>query len=390
MCCVKAFNLTKEAAIFNFLNLINKVTIWLCAMMTLLLSCYKKKGSYTIKAHPKQCLFALFGGVLAVSSLSLSANTQVLTQKTGEVRNKRQVLDSKVPKHNPKESSKENSHQKLHSVLVSIKPLQLMALALVKDTPIIIERLLPPEVSAHHYSLKPSDRQALQQAQRIIWVGPQFETFLVKVMAASKDKHLALLPGSFENTLNHHDHDHDHDRDPHIWLGSHALKKSLVEMQKFLAAAFPSYQVLFKRNLATMLVALNQQIDESHQVFNQVKDPSKRLGFVAFHPAYDLWVHDFGLNQLAVMNVHPGQSPGAKHLAKLHRLIKDKRVTCVLIEPQFDSSRVRALVRDQAVPIMEIDPLAGDIAIHSNGLLQYYQQLTQVFSKCLQGHGDKH
>ena len=40
------------------------------------------------------------------------------------------------------------------------------------------EQLLPAGVSAHHYSLKPSERIRLQQAELVIWVGPNHETFL--------------------------------------------------------------------------------------------------------------------------------------------------------------------------------------------------------------------
>ena len=65
----------------------------------------------------------------------------------------------------------------LVSIVTTIKPLTLIASAVTEgvEQP---EQLLPAGVSAHHYSLKPSERIRLQQAELVIWVGPNHETFL--------------------------------------------------------------------------------------------------------------------------------------------------------------------------------------------------------------------
>ena len=62
-------------------------------------------------------------------------------------------------------------------VLNTIKPLQQIASAILHDidTPAL---LMDPGASPHSYALRPSDRSALAEAERIYWVGPELELFL--------------------------------------------------------------------------------------------------------------------------------------------------------------------------------------------------------------------
>jgi len=94
--------------------------------------------------------------------------------------------------------------------------------------------LIPGGASPHTYSLKPSDAQALSEAELVVWVGPQIETFLVEDLdtLAPKAKHLAMTgvdgitlleirEGGIWDAHAHdhgdgHDHDaHDHKEDDH-------------------------------------------------------------------------------------------------------------------------------------------------------------------------------
>src|SRR5690606_6023265 len=72
-------------------------------------------------------------------------------------------------------------------VLVTIKPLQLIATAIAGDQ-LVINRLLEPAASPHQYQLKPSEARKLIEADAIIWVGPQLETFLGQVIRNNRSK----------------------------------------------------------------------------------------------------------------------------------------------------------------------------------------------------------
>lgn len=87
--------------------------------------------------------------------------------------------------------------------------------------------LIPGGASPHTYSLKPSDAQALSEAELVVWVGPQIETFLVEDLdtLAPKAKHLAMTGVDGITLLeireggiwdaHAHDHGDGHDHDAH-------------------------------------------------------------------------------------------------------------------------------------------------------------------------------
>jgi len=79
--------------------------------------------------------------------------------------------------------------------------------------------LLPRGASPHHHQLRPSDANALQQAQLLVWIGPELTPWLDKAAGTmgGDRAQLRLLtqPGSHvqgyaEAGGDDHDHDHDH------------------------------------------------------------------------------------------------------------------------------------------------------------------------------------
>src|SRR5690606_39508466 len=51
-----------------------------------------------------------------------------------------------------------------------------------------VELLLNPGVSPHIYQLKPSDMAKMSRADAVVWIGPDMETFLGKVVMSIKPK----------------------------------------------------------------------------------------------------------------------------------------------------------------------------------------------------------
>ncbi|HBM48647.1 MAG TPA: ABC transporter substrate-binding protein, partial [Marinobacter sp.] len=67
------------------------------------------------------------------------------------------------------------------NVVTSIKPLELLVKAVAGDS-VQVSTLVPPGSSPHNYTMKPSQRRALEQADAIFWVGPEMETFLSRLL----------------------------------------------------------------------------------------------------------------------------------------------------------------------------------------------------------------
>ncbi|MDO8332031.1 MAG: zinc ABC transporter substrate-binding protein [Fluviicoccus sp.] len=216
-------------------------------------------------------------------------------------------------------------------IVTTIKPLTLIAAEVTAG----IERpvqLLPDGLSAHDYSLRPSDRQLLQKADLVIWVGPMHERFLsgllngkprvLNVSGLPDLKRLPLrrledstaLPGSL---------------DTHVWLDpdnaiiiAKAMADTLGRQQPALAARYQANAARFATHLKQQWAPLRQRV---------VALP--RRDYAAYHDAYQYLEKSLGLGFAGSLSTSPESRPGAKHLWVMKQRIKERGITCLVREP---------------------------------------------------------
>ena len=111
-------------------------------------------------------------------------------------------------------------------VLTTIKPLGFIAAA-ITDGVSEPGVLLPTGGVAHDFSLRPSDMRSINEADLVVWVGPELEGFMAKPLA--RHPHVLTLtqvPGmplynyATQGNDDHHHDDKDHDHAAHDH-GSH-------------------------------------------------------------------------------------------------------------------------------------------------------------------------
>ncbi len=123
------------------------------------------------------------------------------------------------------------------------------------------ELIVPPSASPHDFALRPSDAQLLEEADLVIWFGPELSPGVTRAIEAlSEAEILTLLDvaqtqvlGFRENAIfEEHDHDHEHDdehdhddecdhdgRDPHAWLDPENVVIWLPEIARVVGRANP-------------------------------------------------------------------------------------------------------------------------------------------------------
>ncbi len=110
------------------------------------------------------------------------------------------------------------------SVVASILPVQSLVAGLV-DGIHRVDVLLPASASPHGYAMRPSEARLLQNADLVVWVGPDLETFLERplsepragreVISLMDDLHLHLLSSREGGVWEEHLHDHGHGHNDH-------------------------------------------------------------------------------------------------------------------------------------------------------------------------------
>lgn len=282
------------------------------------------------------------------------------------------------------------------NVVTSIKPLQLITQAVMGDLG-QASVLIPPGASPHHYALKPSDRRALAKAELVVWIGPDLELFLEKVLENSKAEVLTLLPedehagetaeehaAHVEESEGDDHHGHNHGGvDPHLWLSPMEALRAAEQVSAKLAARYPEHKEQLARNLSEFSAEL---VRTDRQLQADLK-PLQNKGFFVFHDAYDRFMDRYQLNMLGAFTVDPGRPVGTRHLSDIRaQLVADKAV-CVFGEPQFKAAVVKSITEDLPVGYGELDPLALGVEVSTKGYTQYLRQLGDQVRSCLAGKG---
>lgn len=285
----------------------------------------------------------------------------------------------------------ETSENRPVLVVASIQPLALLVRELLQQveqpvdgTLAQVETLLPATVSPHHYALRISDRQRLERADLVVWIGPELERFLTKTLSGYDDRQLALaeLPQMHWPTLHVSPEseigEYHHFLDPHLWLNPDngiRIIEALVERLQLLQ---PSMAEVYQR-AGERLIGRLQQLDIT---LAQLLRPVKDRGFAVYHQGYDHWVAHFGLNQMASVTLLPEQKPGARHLYQLRQQLQGQGY-CLFVEVNGANRAAEALARDAGLAVKELDPLGVGESVHSyTGLLE---QMAEGMLQCLSG-----
>lgn len=286
-------------------------------------------------------------------------------------------------------------------IVASIKPVGFIASA-IADGVTPVEVLLPDGASEHDYALRPSDVKHLQNADLVVWVGPEMEAFMTKSAASLPEKkNLEIVQISGVKPLllrggeddDHHDHDdaeHDHDEahhhhhgefNMHLWMSPEIAKKTAVAIHGKLLELMPQDKAKLDANLQHFEAEL---ADTDKRIISQLA-PVKDKGYFVFHDAYTYFEKHYGLSPTGHFTVNPEIQPGAQRLHQIRTQLVEKKAVCVFAEPQFRPAVIDAVARGTQVRKGTLDPLGTDISLGKDSYVKFLSQLSSQYETCLKG-----
>ena len=287
------------------------------------------------------------------------------------------------------------------AVVASLKPVGFIASA-IADGVTETEVLLPDGASEHDYSLRPSDAKRLQNADLVVWIGPEMEAFMDKStqsIASNKKVTIAelasvkpLLMKGADDDGGEHDHahassekgdgDHHHgEYNMHLWLSPEIARLSAVAIHDKLVELMPQSRAKLDANLKDFEAQLAAT---DKQVGNELA-PLKGKGYFVFHDAYGYYEKHYGLTPLGHFTVNPEIQPGAQRLHEIRTQLVEQKATCVFAEPQFRPAVVEAVARGTSVRMGTLDPLGTNIQLSKASYSQFLSQLANQYASCLKG-----
>ena len=310
-------------------------------------------------------------------------------------------------------------------VVTTIKPLHSLISRIMEsrgEPQLIIEGTNNP----HTFVFKPSHAEMLEEADIVFWIGEDLEAFMEKPLdsLAKNAKKIAFMESDSieklrfreENIFDDHDghedeheghddhddhdghKDDDHDDhddhdghedeheghddhnhgefDAHIWLDPENAKEMVKIIRDELIKIDPEGQRQYSVNTAGATLELDNLIN------NVEKELSKDISYVVFHDAYQYFETRFGVTSAGALTLNPDVLPGAKQIADIQDLIRDKGIKCIFSEPQYNPKIIETLGNDMNISTGVMDPLGAFIDAGPTMYVELINGITNSIKEC--------
>lgn len=281
-------------------------------------------------------------------------------------------------------------------VLVSLLPVHSLVAAVMQGvgTP---ELLLSGGASPHSFSLRPSQVRSLQQADLLVWVGPELETFLSRSLLGQP------LPGRLLTLVDRADlewlptrtaglqdqgdgHEeaggdrHQHaGLDSHFWLSPRRAMILVEIVSRELGQIDPRNAGRYRKNSQK----LRKEMSTLQRDVQARLAAARDLPYVVFHDAYRYFEEEFRVSPTAIVSINPERPPGARRISEIRDEIIKSRIRCVFSEPQFEPRLVKVLTEGTSARSGVLDPLGAELSPGPNAYRQLLERLGDNFAGCL-------
>ena len=277
-------------------------------------------------------------------------------------------------------------------VVASIGPVHALAAAVMGDLGKPLQ-MVRGYGSPHAYQMRPSDAASLHNADLVLWIGPELETFLQRPLEGRRDdtrvvqlstlEGLRLLPNRGGGPRHGDDQSHAQDGhrsfDAHIWLNPFNAKVMAAAIATELGALDARNATIYRSNADR----LAQGIDAMEIRIASRLSPVRTTPFVTFHDAFQYFETYFGLNAVGSVALSPDRLASARRIKSLREKIAQAGVRCVFREPQFESALLEILIEDSDARAYVLDPLGTAVEAGPGAYFEMMNANTDALVACL-------
>lgn len=273
------------------------------------------------------------------------------------------------------------------------------------------ELLIQPEASPHNYSLRPSEAEALDEAQVVFWISGELTPWLENSLenlagSATRVEMLELAEtvkygfregATFEVHAHgehgaeggHDEHDEDYqaghdghhhgEHDPHAWLDPMNAKIWSAEIAQVLSEVDSANAGVYKNNAKDFAESMDNLIASLQERADRIEG----IRFIVFHDAYQYFERRFGLLAAGAISVSDAADPSPARIREIQSMVTELGVTCAFTEPQYDPGLVKTVFEGSEVKTVGVmDPLGADIQIGGGQYSRLLEGLMSSLEKC--------
>jgi len=270
------------------------------------------------------------------------------------------------------------------SLVVSIKPLQLLAEAVVGGHG-KVRTLVAPTDSPHHYTMTPSDRLALESADLIVYIGEELETELHSVLTNldSGRPVIRLLDGPGIQVrplagIGAQKDEKSVGRDPHIWLDNrNGLAIAAIirdELVRIDSDARQAYADNYERLAAGLAAGETRWRAELESV--------PELPYAVYHDAIGYFESRFNRRHSLVLVHDPEIPPGIRHILDTRQAIEQRQPACLFTDLTARQNTIDTVLAGHDLRQVRLDLLGSRMA-PGEGYVDLFDNLVDDFRNCL-------
>jgi len=281
-----------------------------------------------------------------------------------------------TPEQSAAQGGQDNGEGKV-TVYTTIYPLQYAA-DRIGGNHVEVINVVPPGVEPHDFEPTAQDLVAMAKADLFVYNGSGFETWVEQALdgfdqssmvVIEATEGLELLAAEDAHAEEGHegvahegesgaesDHAHEHgDLDPHVWLDPTLLKAMAENVKAGLIKADPAHSETYEQNFA----ALAADLDALDRDFQSMASQAAKKEFMVSHSAFGYLAHRYGLEQIAISGINPGDEPSPAELKELVEHVKEHGITTILFETLVSPKVAEVIARETGAKTAMLNPLEG-------------------------------
>jgi len=236
------------------------------------------------------------------------------------------------------------------TVIASFYPLAALTSRLV-GSDVAVGTLVPAGVEPHDWEPSPGDVQRLANADLVVYIHPEFETYVPDLLAALPTPPPTVVTSEGLELLRRQ-HGATIEIDPHIWLDPVLVRHQVRLLRDALIHIDPAFEADYRARAALVdsdLVDLDADIQAS------LSDCAIRT-FIASHAAFTYFAARYNLT-LEPITANPDIEPTPTRIRELIVFARANGITVTYMEPLRASGPAQVIAEEIGGTTLPLDPV---------------------------------
>ncbi len=247
--------------------------------------------------------------------------------------------------------------------------------------------VVPAGANPHTFEPSPSDVKKISSAGYFIGVDENFDGWMEKFLTRESSRYYLIRNEAFnkysfnKNILNREDHQankekHDDENgiNPHIWLTFRGGKIIAVSVLNFLIKIDKQNEEYYKKNYNNY----SEKLDAEDKIASEKLKKLKFRKFIQWHPSWNYFAEDFGLEITGVIEAGHGTEASVKKMKDLSSDAKKNNIKIIIVDLDLKSRAAETLVMEIGGRLVKLDSMGSPSKADRSNFIDLMMYNTEI------------